>query len=591
VKLVKNKKSFPDLAIFISVFVILLIIAMNLNFPGGKPKMGGEIWSDKAGYYVYLPAAFIYHFNASNFPDGIETKTGNGFSLNMQDNTIHTKYTSGVSILVAPFFLMAHVAATSFNLEPDGFSIIYQKMVIAAGVFYLVLGLFFLKKVLDNYFRSWISYITLLFLFTGTNLYFYGLDDVLMSHVYSFFLFSLLLYLLKIYLDKQEGKQVHFILLCIVSFLLVLIRPTNVVLLFVVLFFDVRTMKDFRNRVSLFVRPGNLIILFVTGFLIFLPQMLYWKRTFGAYVHYTYVGEGFTNWLHPRILEIWFSPINGLFLYNPILVFIIAGIVLMIFRKIPNGIFIFLFFLFITYVFSSWCVWYYGGCYGSRPFVDFYALLGIPLGYLVNYVFTGRRIILKIIFPAFLVLFSFVNIKMIYNFQCFTGSTWGWHDFLQTLDRSGLYNLERSSYIYIDDFENITMDDGIPKTITKSHSGSLSTYMIENIPYNCIYTRKAGDIIRHKIIKKVELSVWINPKFFDSTGAQLVSRITGIDGSTVFSKIIRANDQGTRNNQWTEIRGTFELPAGLDPEDLFTFYIRNPEKKRFYIDDLKIKFN
>jgi hypothetical protein len=319
--------------------------------------------------------------------------------------------------------------------------------------------------------------------------------------------------------------------------------------------------------------------------------MLYWKYTFGSFVHYTYVGEGFTNWLHPRIIEIWFSPINGLFLYNPILIFMIAGTLIMIFKRIPNGIFILVFFLIISYLFSSWCVWYFGGCYGSRPFVDFYPLLSIPFGFLIDSLFFRKKIILQIIFMVLMVLLSFINIKLIYNYRCFNGATWAWDDFLQTLDRSGLYNLERSSYTFKNDFENITQDDGILKTVTKARSGSRSTYMMENMVYNCNYSWKVDNIIRHKIIKKVNVSVWINPMFFDKTGALLIFRITDINEKLISSMIIRADDQGTRNNQWTEIKGTFEVPAGIDPADHISFYIWNKGEKRFYLDDLELEFH
>jgi hypothetical protein len=37
--------------------------------------------SDKVGYYVYLPATFLYHFKAQEFPANVDSLTGNGFYL------------------------------------------------------------------------------------------------------------------------------------------------------------------------------------------------------------------------------------------------------------------------------------------------------------------------------------------------------------------------------------------------------------------------------------------------------------------------------------------------------------------------------
>jgi len=590
-KFIIDKKHLIDPAIFFSGFVIILIIAQNLNFPGGKIKMGGEIWSDKAHYYAYLPAVFIYHFEAAKYPADIEEKTSSGFPPDLKNNKIYIKTTCGVSILVAPFFIMAHVTASLLNLEMDGFSMIYQRMAVVAGVFYLMLGLFFLKKVLDNYFRSWISYITLLFLLAGTNLYFYGLDDVLMSHVYSFFLMSLFLYLLKIFYNEQKRKYVHFILLSIVASMLILIRPTNIVILPIALFFDVHSAKEIGKRVCLFLKPLHLITLFVIAFLVVLPQLIYWKYAYGAFLHYTYTDEGFTNWLHPRIIEIWFSPLNGLFLYNPILIFMIAGILLMIFKRIQNGIFILGFFLFISYLFSSWGVWYFGGAHGYRPFVDFYPLLVLPFGYFIRDSLRIRNLLLKSLIFLLIIFFSFFNVKLIYNFQCFTGSTWGWDDFLKTLDRAGLYNLERNKFTYLNDFENITLNDGIPKTCSESHSYSRSSYMVEDMVYNWYYIRRIDDVIRHKAIKTASLSLWIRPKDCDKTGSCAVFKISDDQDKTLYIKFIQMDDFPALKNHWTKVTGIFVVPDSINPTNYFSFFLWNKGQKSFYIDDMKIIFD
>jgi len=246
--------------------------------------------------------------------------------------------------------------------------------------------------------------------------------------------------------------------------------------------------------------------------------------------------------------------------------------------------------LLITYIFSSWGVWYFGGAYGSRPFVDFYPLLCIPFGFFIDYVYSLKKMIVKIIFTAFLIFFSFYNIKLIYNYQCFTGSTWGWDDFILTLDRAGMYNLERNTYTLLNDFENITFNDGIIKTWDAPHSYSRSTYMVEDIFYNCSYYRKTDDIIRHKTIKTASLSFWIRPKDCDKTGAFAVFKIIGAEDRTLFSKLISADDFPTMNNRYTEVTGIFEVPDSIRHGNVFGFFIWNKNQKKFYIDDLKIVF-
>ncbi len=79
--------------------------------------------------------------------------------------------------------------------------------IIFPAVVYLILGLFFLKRFLDHYFRGWIPYLAVILVFAGTNLYFFSIDEGLMSHVYSFFLFSLFLFLVKKYFSFSGMKR------------------------------------------------------------------------------------------------------------------------------------------------------------------------------------------------------------------------------------------------------------------------------------------------------------------------------------------------------------------------------------------------
>lgn len=69
--------------------------------------------------------------------------------------------------------MIAHaMSAVTGEDELGGFSLIYNKIFDIAGVFYLVLGLFFLKKFLKNYFPEYLQYIIILVTFLGTNLFF-----------------------------------------------------------------------------------------------------------------------------------------------------------------------------------------------------------------------------------------------------------------------------------------------------------------------------------------------------------------------------------------------------------------------------------
>jgi len=51
-------------------FLVLLIVSLFLTFHihrnNGYFNWKSEIWADRAGYYIYLPAFFMYHFDEKN---------------------------------------------------------------------------------------------------------------------------------------------------------------------------------------------------------------------------------------------------------------------------------------------------------------------------------------------------------------------------------------------------------------------------------------------------------------------------------------------------------------------------------------------
>ena len=125
-------------------FGATIFLTFNRHSKSGQFNYHSEIWADKAGYYVYLPAAFKFNFNPENFPDSIDVKTGNGFKLDNRNDKVVTKYTYGVALLQTPFFCLAELLAGPLNFKDDGFSSIYHWSINLASVSYLFLGLFFL---------------------------------------------------------------------------------------------------------------------------------------------------------------------------------------------------------------------------------------------------------------------------------------------------------------------------------------------------------------------------------------------------------------------------------------------------------------
>ncbi len=433
-----SEHSFSRLVIrFLSISVLLAVISLlvfqrhqNTGYFNWRSKM----WGDAVGYYIYSPAFFIYGFDASKLPEKITEKTGEGFIIN-ENGKIVTRYSCGVAILQSPVFLAVHWIAGFTGQEQDGFSGIYHLVTSLAAILYSFLGILFLWHFLQNYFNKWISSLAVLTVFTGTNLLYYTIDATGMSHVYSFFLFALLLVLSKKYFLETEyrSRLKYFIPLSIASSLIILIRPTNLAFVGLVFLLDVRKWQDFTARLRQIFSPVNIAILVVSFVLVFLPQMIYWKYSSGSVVTDSYAGYGFTNWTSPKIREFLFSTNNGLFTYNPLYFMVLAALIFMIVKKEMNGWFILAVFGGLIYVFSSWFIFSFGCGFGSRNFVEYTTIFALPLGYFYQN-FLKRKIIKWAIVVPVIVVAVFVNVRLTSSYnKCFLDGDWDWKEYAYLL--------------------------------------------------------------------------------------------------------------------------------------------------------------
>lgn len=407
---------------------ICLFLTFNLHSKSGKFNYHSEIWADRAGYYIYLPATFIYGFDGQQLPDNIAVKTGDGFAVDSMGRII-SKYPVGVALMQAPFFVVFHLLAKPFGYSADGFSIIYHRMIDIAAVAWLLCGLWFLWLYLCCRLKTVASVLTLLVIFLGTNLYFYSLKDTGMSHVFSFALFSVLLYTSSQYTYKSSLTRV--VLIGLTSGCILAVRPVNVLFLLLLLVnWWFATLRP--RRINL----RHLTVMVLTGFIVLLPQLFYYKYSSGSFINYSYHNEGFDYLLSPRFVNIWFAPNNGLFLYSPVVLVGLAGLFFMQ-KKYPvesrvTG----LGFLLISYVFASWWSWSYGCGYGSRPFVEYFVLLSLPLGYLFEHVAGLKCKRIRFLLVSFVLMLIALNLKMIYSYDgCWYASDWDWPAYLDLITR------------------------------------------------------------------------------------------------------------------------------------------------------------
>ena len=152
------------------------------------------------------------------------------------------------------------------------------------------------------------------------------------AHVYNFFLFSLLLYMIPRYL-KKPGR-LNSVLLGAVLGWIILIRPTSIIVAILIPLYDVYTFTALKERIQFLIQHIRFLLWMIPGaFLFFLPQLLHWKEMTGHWLYYSYTEEGFKYWNEPKIAAVLFDVQNGLFLYSPLVLLMMAGIVLGLVKK------------------------------------------------------------------------------------------------------------------------------------------------------------------------------------------------------------------------------------------------------------------
>jgi hypothetical protein len=417
----------PKLFLFL-ILPISIFLTFNKHNKDKAHSYHGVIWADAAGYYIHLPIWFIYGNDASALPKNIGEQTGNGFYTDSINNKIVTKYFCGSAILMTPFFLVSHFLASPLGFEPDGFSKIYSFGLYFAGIVYCCLGMFFLSLFLRKHFSTSVSFGTVLLLFLTTNLYYYSIDAPGMSHIYSFFLFSLFLYSTQQLLISET--RIYYILFAVSFILAVLTRPTNAVIIMFPLFYENGKLIQ---RIKILLKEKlSITLAFLAGLLCIVPQLLYFKNTFGSYLTYSYSNETFSNLKHPFILETWFSTNNGLFIYAPILLLALIGIVLMAIRKDRFAYYLLITFLLISYLFASWWNWSFGCSLGARSFVEFYTLLSIPLAFAIQEAW--KKNVTKYLILTFSSICCIMYFSIEYYYDgCFYGGTWDFESFIKLL--------------------------------------------------------------------------------------------------------------------------------------------------------------
>ncbi len=358
------------------------------------------IRGDAHGYCAYLASWVIYQDFTFDFYSDLDAQIKDRYWLNHHDGLKpFPKLTMGVAMLQLPGYLMAHWLAGLAGCAQDGWSTPYHFSVGFSGLLAFLIGLFFIRKSLVKRFSNTVSDLTIIVIALMTNAFYYGVLDGAQSHIYSFMLLSVAVYLFDRWTEKRAYKD--FLITSFCFGLLVLIRPTNGIVLIYPLLYMMMNKKLLNSYLIKSLFMGLFAFL-----LPLIPQLVFWKMVSGSWMFYSY-GEENIYWLSPHMWEGLFSFRNGWLVYTPVMLLAFIGIPFLKKIDLPLMSALVIILPLHVYIVSSWWCWYYGSSLSMRPMIDLYPIFAFAIAAFLRFILTRNAVL----YPAFIGLFAL----LIYN--------------------------------------------------------------------------------------------------------------------------------------------------------------------------------
>lgn len=527
---------------------------------------------DGADYYSYLISIFIDH-NLGH------QDISRWFVIPTETGTINV-HTVGVSLLLLPFFGLGYLWALIGDADLNGMSEPFMKMVCLGALFYLSIGLYFLKRFLKEFeFSDKIIALTLLLIFFGTNLLNYTVNEPSMCHVYSFSLISIFLFYAKRIVSGFSAKDLYII--SVVFGLILLVRPVNGIVIFIIPFLA-GSFEQFKNVLSqIFSQKKNIVIALLIFFIVIFIQPAIWLVQNGQFIQWSYKGNGF-YFTDPHTLLMLCGFDSGFFIYTPLCFIALFGFVPMFRQNKFLAIGLSLFLVFTFYLFSCYWGWTYFDGLGIRTFVDFYAIFALLIAVLLKSLSSAR-----IRLAAFAMIGCTSLLSLIFCFQYYIG----------ILPPAGM-NFNKFKYIFLNTDESYvgvlggSMDlepykEAEPEKIF-SYSQT-KEYIFNENEFGLEYKINPVNISSNKLYVKISLKR--KEEALNSSGKAMV--IVHVEEATGKSKSYSAcllNEvPADKCCEWLQQDYRFTIADKITPTDRLSVYVWNKEKQSFSISDFNVE--
>jgi len=604
-----------------SLFVVLFCSSFIVYFRFHDPVSNVLSW-DVFGYYLYLPARFIYHDLALKDLTWInhiinQYHTSSTFYQACLGPTNHMvfRYSMGLAYLFSPFFFIAHWLAPVLGYPADGFSLPYQFSQVIGALIWCVAGIVMLRKLLLKYFSDGVVAFTLLTILMGTNYLGTAAISTLMPHIYLFTLYTLIFWFTSRWYENK--RPVNLVILGFLIGLSILIRPTEGISILIPFLWGVHDRSTLLERVKKIFQSETLVITFLLPLiLVILPQLYYWNFSAGKFLYDSYVnpGEGM-DLLPPHTIKFLFSFRKGWFIYTPVMLFAVYGFYLLFREKRTIFWALTVYFIINLVIVSSWSNWWFGACFSQRGMVQSYSLMAIPLALVIDHwgkLRSGIKYFWFIILSLLILLnlfqhwqYSFGYVispereTAAYYFKTFWKTSVSPEDQkLLLVDRDMtrdefMKNLNKYDQRVLGtiDFENRPGKNIIVGSEdTLVHSGKIAF----RLDSNCIYTPPVE--VRYKDITKkeyawIKASVWVYPTYDPKNNpTNFVILYTHHRKAYNYHALEIDNlSPSLTPGKWSKIEMYWMTPEVRSGRDVLTIYLWHVGKKPVFVDDLVVE--
>jgi hypothetical protein len=567
---------------------------------------------DNYGYYLHLPAIIIHRdpgmqdhvwidqLNSTYQKDRPFYQVWAGHK-----NRLVNVYPVGFAIFNFPFFCAGHLYAKISDYPADGLSPPYQWSMIFSALFYGILGLWFLRKLLIRYFSDKLTALLLLLIGLGTNLYYYATYECMLPHIYLFAADTFLILLTIKWHERPEKKTALAIGLLLG--LITITRPSEIVWALVPLFWNVSGWTTLKEKMRLLVQQWMHVLLLAGGMIaVGSLQLIYWKYTSGNWFSFNHT-EGF-DFFHPFTWKVLFSYKKGWLLYTPMMLLAIAGFIWLYKKKRSLFVPFLLFFLANLWFISSWECWWYAGTFGQRPFVQSYGLMAIPLGFFLQSAFAknATKYVVCALAGFFLLLNQFqtwqINHDILsrelmtkeYYWKIFgkTSVKPEWNALLE-IDRWNLPPMDEVKGRYVPreiffvDYEtrkNLRTDEFVCDTL--GSNSKKSALLDETHPYGTYFKSPYDSITQKDHLRiKVEMDFY---QLAPDLNLNLTFSMTGRRGQTYGYAASGFSGTEVGKNGWSHADAWFVTPVMLHSDDVMTVGVWNANGQKVFVDNLKI---